>query len=191
LAALSGPHIVHISNILHLPPYVFHSTPSWPIPFPFFLVSTCHLLPGVLPLILQFIFPPSLRPAALRFPCHFPMALCLVIRCHNPLPSIHMAPLISSSTHLLPCVSLSLPVASTCMVISTPYPLVPRVPCHSAHPPLPIMHPSLRTGLHVLSIRPFSRSRWQHEKTSTSQECRVGRAVLNPKEVVIEVVGGG
>jgi hypothetical protein len=54
-----------------------------------------------------------------------------------------------------------------------------------------IMCPSLCTSLHALPIRPFSRSRWHHEKTSTSQRAELTGASPNPKEVVIEVVGGG
>jgi hypothetical protein len=101
-----APHC-HVSNILHLPPYAFHSVPSWPIPFsPFFSfppVTSCQVFS---PLILQLIFPPSFGPATLRLPCHFPMALCLVIRCHNPLPSIHLAPFYLI-THSPPAMCLS------------------------------------------------------------------------------------
>jgi hypothetical protein len=78
----------------------------------------------------------------------------------------------------------SCPVTSSFIV--SPHPCLV-----TAHPPLPIMCPSLRTGLHALSIRSFSRSRWQRERASTSQECRVDRVIPNPKEAVIEVVGGG
>jgi hypothetical protein len=169
LAASSGPHIVTspISSTIHLPPYVFHSVPSWPIPFPF---PHFHLSP---PARCSPPHPPihpssSSRPTTLRLPSH-----------------LHLyGHLYSLST----CTPHSMPLPP----MSYPYLMALLIRCHSitAHPPLPIMCPSLRTGLHALSIRSFSRSRWQ-QKTSTSQECRVGRAILNPEEAVIEVVGGG
>jgi hypothetical protein len=82
-----------ISINLHLLSYMFHSAPFWPIPFPFFLVSTRHLLPSVLPLHPLIHLSSSFGPTTLWLPCHSPMALHLVIRCHNPLPSVHIVPL--------------------------------------------------------------------------------------------------
>jgi hypothetical protein len=78
----------------------------------------------------------------------------------------------------------SCPVTSS--FVDSPYPCLV-----TAHPPLPIICPSLRTSLHALSIRLFNQSRWQCEKDSTFQECRVGWVVPNPMEEFIEVVGGG
>jgi hypothetical protein len=126
-------------------------------------------------------------------------AICLPLHISPPLSAI-LAHLILVSTSCLP----------------TPVPLLSTSLCHKQHVlPRPIMsrhllihcfpsslpgHRSSTTSNHVpqsshwpprLIIRSFSQSRWQHERASTSQECRVDRVVPNPKEAVIEVVGGG
>jgi hypothetical protein len=129
-----------LSHLQSPSPSTFHHTSSTqrhpgPSLSPF-LVSTCHLLPGVLPLILQIILPPPSGPPPCGFPHHLLMALRFVILCHSPLLSVHMAPL-----HL----------TSTCMVVSTPYPLVPRVlsiPHGTSHQVLQHHHPST-TSNHV------------------------------------------
>jgi hypothetical protein len=103
-------------------------------------------------------------------------------------PPYHYSHLFSFSC-ILPLAMCLAPVVS----LITPLPLSSEH-AKSSPPDLrscTIMCPSLRTGLHALSIRPFSRSRWHHEKTSTSQKAELTRVVPDPKEAVIEVVGGG
>jgi hypothetical protein len=191
LAALSGPHVVPspISSTFHRMSSIQHHPGSALSPFLSFPpVTSCQVFFPHPPTHLSSFPQARCLAASLSFfhgtsPRHQvprPSSSCP----HGPSPSHH--PL--TSYHVSLFLSQSPPsIWSSPLLIH----LSPVFHVTSAHPLFPNMCPSLRTGLHVLSIRPFSQSRWQREKTSTPQKCRVGRAILNPKEAVIEVVGGG
>jgi hypothetical protein len=128
-----------MSHIQYPPP----STVRFPLnailahPFPFFsIISTCHLLPGVLPSSSNssFLLPSGLPPCG--FLVIIPMAVFLVISYHNPLPSDYVAPL-HLITHSPPAVCLSFS-PSHLHLHGRLYSLSTRAP-HSMSP-LPIHH---------------------------------------------------
>jgi hypothetical protein len=137
-------------------------------------------------LILRHLSLPPLLVRMIPFPSHHPSITCHVSHLFPRQPPTASAPIMSCIL-LLPLIvfrHMSSPAASL-----TPHRflLSPR----GFGPITPLLCPIFRAGLHVYAPYRSANPGGSAKGSSTSQKCRVGRAILNPDEAVIEAVGGG
>jgi hypothetical protein len=132
---------------------------------------------------------PPFQVCRILFPSHHPSPAMCPASFHVSLP-LQRAP-IMSGTLLLPLIIFRHMSSHAASITPHLFSLSPR-----GHGPItPLLCLIFRVGLHVYAPYPSANPRGNAKGSSTSEKCRVGWAILNLDEAVIEVVieavGGG